>query len=139
MGVLFLSFSHCWSYKLRDLITLLMRHYDAQPGTAGGRVYQPLYYWRVLQLAPWGKLRFDRTSLCRVDIFAVQQNFKGDFKDHPDSDFPAVIRATQVGRKGSDDIYTEQISCPPHTQAVLFTIMPWRAPLCVERVWWVVA
>lgn len=52
----------------------------------------------------------------RVDIFAVFQNFKGDFKDHPDSDFPGVIRASQ---------------------GVLFTIMPWRAPLCVERVWWV--
>ncbi|GAX80636.1 hypothetical protein CEUSTIGMA_g8071.t1 [Chlamydomonas eustigma] len=86
--------SHCWSYKLKDLIGLVMRHYDSQSGTAGGRHYQPLYYW--------------------VDIFAVQQNFKGDFKDHPDSDFPAVIRASQ---------------------AVLFTIMPWRAPLCVERVW----
>jgi len=86
--------SHCWSYKLKDLINLVMRHYDSQPGTAGGSTYQPLYYW--------------------LDIFAVQQNFKGDFKDHPDSDFPGVIR---------------------NAQAVLFTIMPWRAPLCVERVW----
>ena len=57
-------------------------------------IYVPLFYW--------------------LDIFAVFQNFEGDFKDHPDSDFPSVIRSSQ---------------------AVLFTIMPWRAPLCVERVW----
>jgi hypothetical protein len=44
----------------------------------------------------------------------VFQNFEGDFKDHPDSDFPSVIRSSQ---------------------AVLFTIMPWRSPMCVERVW----
>ena len=36
---------HSWAYKLKDLVTLVVRHYDAQPGTAGGRVYQPLYYW----------------------------------------------------------------------------------------------
>ena len=63
-------------------------------GTFSGMIYAPLYYW--------------------VDIFAVFQNFEGDFKDHPDSDFPSVIRSSQ---------------------AVLFTIMPWRAPMCVERVW----
>uniref|UniRef100_A0A7R9VAK8 Uncharacterized protein n=1 Tax=Chlamydomonas euryale TaxID=1486919 RepID=A0A7R9VAK8_9CHLO len=86
--------SHCWAYKFRDLVTLVMRHYDSQPGTRGGHEYQPLYYW--------------------VDIFAVNQNFSGDFKDHPDSDFPGVIRGSE---------------------GVLFTIMPWRAPLNVERVW----
>lgn len=33
-----------------------------------------------------------------VDIFAVTQHFSGDFKDHPDSDFPGVIRAAKVSR-----------------------------------------
>ncbi len=37
--------SHCWSYKLRDLIALVIRHYDAQPGTSAGLQYQPIYYW----------------------------------------------------------------------------------------------
>ena len=37
--------SHCWAYKFKDLISLVMRHYDAQPGTSGGLVYQPIYYW----------------------------------------------------------------------------------------------
>ncbi len=46
--------------------------------TDGGRLYVPVFYW--------------------VDIFAVTQHFSGDFKDHPDSDFPGVIRAAKVGR-----------------------------------------
>mgnify|MGYP001806702815 CR=1 FL=1 len=29
----------------------------------------------------------------RVDILAVTQHFTGDFKDHPDSDFPGGDRA----------------------------------------------
>ena len=86
--------THCWAYKFKHLVALVMRHYDSQPGTQAGRVYQPIFYW--------------------LDIFAVFQNFEGDFKDHPDSDFPSVIRSSQ---------------------AVLFTIMPWRSPMCVERVW----
>eukprot|EP00200_Dunaliella_tertiolecta_P008796 CAMPEP_0202382686 /NCGR_PEP_ID=MMETSP1127-20130417/44541_1 /ASSEMBLY_ACC=CAM_ASM_000462 /TAXON_ID=3047 /ORGANISM="Dunaliella tertiolecta, Strain CCMP1320" /LENGTH=832 /DNA_ID=CAMNT_0048981937 /DNA_START=143 /DNA_END=2641 /DNA_ORIENTATION=- len=86
--------SHCWAYKFKDLVNLVIRHYDAQPGTNLGRSYMPIYYW--------------------TDVFAVGQHFYGDFKDHPDSDFAGVIRASQ---------------------AVLLTILPWRSPLVVERVW----
>jgi hypothetical protein len=42
-------------------VNLVIRHYDSQPGTAGGRAYQPIYYW--------------------LDIFAVHQSFTGDFKE----------------------------------------------------------
>ncbi|KAG2490840.1 hypothetical protein HYH03_010759 [Edaphochlamys debaryana] len=86
--------SHSWTYKFGELVSLLEGHYAAQPGTEGGKVFVPIYYW--------------------VDIIAVTQHFSGDFKDHPDSDFPGVIRASQ---------------------SVLFTMHPWRSPVAPTRVW----
>ncbi|GFR49790.1 hypothetical protein Agub_g11728 [Astrephomene gubernaculifera] len=75
--------SYTWSYTLDHLLTMVEEHYRSLPGTMVHRTgltptecYQPVFYW--------------------VDIFAVTQHFKGDFKDHPDSDFPGVIRASQV-------------------------------------------
>ncbi|GFR49942.1 hypothetical protein Agub_g12049 [Astrephomene gubernaculifera] len=87
--------SHCWQYKLGDLVAMILQHYDELPETDGGRLYVPVFYW--------------------VDIFAVTQHFSGDFKDHPDADFPGVIRAAKGG--------------------VLFSMAPWRNPLSVRRVW----
>ncbi|KXZ49441.1 hypothetical protein GPECTOR_21g667 [Gonium pectorale] len=87
--------SHCWQYKLGDLVAMILQHYDELPETDGGRLYVPVFYW--------------------VDIFAVTQHFTGDFKDHPDCDFPGVIRAAKGG--------------------VLFSMAPWRNPLSVKRVW----
>eukprot|EP00198_Chlamydomonas_reinhardtii_P006092 XP_001695428.1 predicted protein [Chlamydomonas reinhardtii] len=49
-----------------------------------------------------------------LDIFAVTQHFEGNFKDHPDADFRGVIRTAK---------------------SVLFTMIPWRAPVTPTRVW----
>ncbi|KAG2443137.1 hypothetical protein HYH02_009548 [Chlamydomonas schloesseri] len=87
--------SHCWQYKLGDLVSMILQHYDELPETDGGRLYVPVFYW--------------------VDIFAVTQHFVGDIKDHPDCDFPGVIRQAKGG--------------------VLFSMAPWRNPLSVRRVW----
>lgn len=87
--------SHCWGTKLGELVNMILQHYDELPDTEGGRLYVPVYYW--------------------LDIFAVTQHFTGDFKDHPDSDFPEVIRSAPGG--------------------VLFTMAPWRNPMSVKRVW----
>eukprot|EP00198_Chlamydomonas_reinhardtii_P006197 XP_001695533.1 predicted protein [Chlamydomonas reinhardtii] len=87
--------SHCWQYKLGDLVSMILQHYDELPETDGGRLYVPVFYW--------------------VDIFAVTQHFVGDIKDHPDCDFPGVIRQAKGG--------------------VLFSMAPWRNPLSVKRVW----
>ncbi|KAG2487415.1 hypothetical protein HYH03_013983 [Edaphochlamys debaryana] len=87
--------SHCWQYKLGDLVAMILQHYDELPETDGGRLYVPVFYW--------------------VDIFAVTQHFVGDIKDHPDCDFPSVIKAARGG--------------------VLFSMAPWRNPLSVKRVW----
>ncbi|KAG2441571.1 hypothetical protein HXX76_003192 [Chlamydomonas incerta] len=86
--------SHAWSYRFNEFVSMLEGHYNAHPKTQGGTEYAPIYYW--------------------VDILAVTQHFTGDFKDHPDSDFPGVIRASQ---------------------AVLFTMHPWRSPIAPTRVW----
>ncbi|KAG2497088.1 hypothetical protein HYH03_005082 [Edaphochlamys debaryana] len=86
--------SHSWTYKFCDLVALLDQHYSSIPQTQGGKEFVPIYYW--------------------VDILAVTQHFTGDFKDHPDSDFPGVIRASR---------------------SVLFTMHPWRSPVAPTRVW----
>ncbi|KAG2427091.1 hypothetical protein HXX76_012602 [Chlamydomonas incerta] len=86
--------SHAWSYKFSELVALAEAHYAAQPDTDGGKAFAPIFYW--------------------VDILAVSQHFTGDFKEHPDSDFPGVIRASR---------------------AVLFTMHPWRCPVAPTRVW----
>ncbi|KAG2492369.1 hypothetical protein HYH03_009317 [Edaphochlamys debaryana] len=86
--------SHAWSYKFGALVSMLDTHYSQLPGTKGGGRFQPVYYW--------------------VDILAVTQHFTGDFKDHPDSDFPSVIKSSK---------------------AVLFTMHPWRSPIAPTRVW----
>ncbi|KAG2429044.1 hypothetical protein HXX76_011286 [Chlamydomonas incerta] len=86
--------SHAWGYKFSELVDLLEAHYAALPDSQGGAVYVPVFYW--------------------VDILAVTQHFSGDFKDHPDSNFPGVIRASR---------------------AVLFTMHPWRSPVAPTRVW----
>ncbi|GFR51006.1 hypothetical protein Agub_g13332 [Astrephomene gubernaculifera] len=86
--------SHAWSYKFEALVSMLENHYAQLPGTKGGAKFLPVYYW--------------------VDILAVRQHFSGDFKDHPDSDFPGVIRCSR---------------------AVLFTMHPWRSPIAPTRVW----
>ncbi|KAG2450373.1 hypothetical protein HYH02_004877 [Chlamydomonas schloesseri] len=86
--------SHAWSYKFSELVELLEGHYNALPDSQGGAAYVPVFYW--------------------VDILAVTQHFSGDFKDHPDSNFPGVIKASR---------------------AVLFTMHPWRSPVAPTRVW----
>ncbi|KXZ41996.1 hypothetical protein GPECTOR_227g503 [Gonium pectorale] len=86
--------SHAWSYTFSDLVSLVERHYEGLADTERGKKFVPVYYW--------------------VDILAVTQHFAGDFKDHPDSDFPGVIRASK---------------------AVLFTMYPWRSPIAPTRVW----
>ncbi|GLI61014.1 hypothetical protein VaNZ11_003277 [Volvox africanus] len=69
--------SHCWQYKLGDLVGMILQHYDELPETDGGRLYVPVYYW--------------------VDIFAVTQHFVGDFTEHPDADFKGVIESAKGG------------------------------------------
>ncbi|KAG2430210.1 hypothetical protein HXX76_010309 [Chlamydomonas incerta] len=86
--------SHAWNCRFSALVELLAQHYAAVPATRGGQRVLPIYYW--------------------IDIFAVSQHFTGDFHDHPDSDFPAVIRTCK---------------------SVLFTMHPWRAPVAPTRVW----
>ncbi|KXZ41995.1 hypothetical protein GPECTOR_227g502 [Gonium pectorale] len=86
--------SHAWSYTFSGLVSLVERHYEGLADTERGKKFVPVYYW--------------------VDILAVTQHFAGDFKDHPDSDFPGVIRASK---------------------AVLFTMYPWRSPIAPTRVW----
>ncbi|KXZ51890.1 hypothetical protein GPECTOR_11g324 [Gonium pectorale] len=86
--------SHAWSYTFSGLVSLVERHYEGLADTERGKKFVPVYYW--------------------VDNLAVTQHFAGDFKDHPDSDFPGVIRASK---------------------AVLFTMYPWRSPIAPTRVW----
>ncbi|KAG2424661.1 hypothetical protein HXX76_014385 [Chlamydomonas incerta] len=86
--------SHSWTYKFGELVGLLEGHYAGLAETKGGRLFVPVYYW--------------------VDILAVTQHFSGDFKDHPDSDFPGVIK---------------------DSASVLFTMHPWRSPVAPTRVW----
>ena len=50
----------------------------------------------------------------RIDIFAVNQNFTGDFTKHPDGNFPSVIR---------------------NSEGVVFTMFPWNAPIAPKRIW----
>ncbi|GLC41243.1 hypothetical protein PLESTF_000792700 [Pleodorina starrii] len=69
--------SHCWQYKLGELVGMILQHYDELPETDGGRLYVPVYYW--------------------VDIFAVTQHFTGDFTEHPDADFKGVIESAKGG------------------------------------------
>eukprot|EP00198_Chlamydomonas_reinhardtii_P006110 XP_001695446.1 predicted protein [Chlamydomonas reinhardtii] len=86
--------SHAWNCRFSALVELLEQHYAAVPATRGGQRVLPIYYW--------------------IDVLAVSQHFTGDFHDHPDSDFPAVIRTCK---------------------SVLFTMHPWRAPVAPTRVW----
>ncbi|KXZ53444.1 hypothetical protein GPECTOR_7g1343 [Gonium pectorale] len=98
--------SHAWSYNFSDLISLVERHYAELPGTDKGKTFTPVYYW--------------------VDILAVTQHFKGQFTDHPDSDFPGTGMGTGTGTS------TGVIRA---SKAVLFTMYPWRSPIAPTRVW----
>ncbi|KAG2447759.1 hypothetical protein HYH02_007217 [Chlamydomonas schloesseri] len=86
--------SHAWNCRFSALVELLQQHYAAIPASRGGQRVLPIYYW--------------------IDIFAVSQHFTGDFHEHPDSDFPGVIR---------------------NCKSVLFIMHPWRAPVAPSRVW----
>eukprot|EP00798_Chlamydomonas_sp_ICE-L_P011199 gene11199-18816_t len=85
--------SHAWSYKLADLVGLVRNHYEGLTGSRSK--YFPVFYW--------------------VDIFAVNENFSGNFADHPDGDFERVIKECKRG--------------------VVFTMHPWNAPITPQRIW----
>ncbi|GAX78675.1 hypothetical protein CEUSTIGMA_g6113.t1 [Chlamydomonas eustigma] len=84
--------SHAWSYKLGDLRDMCKQHYETVSGSE--YKYFPIFYW--------------------IDIFAVAQNFTGDFQKHPDGNFPAVIRVSE---------------------GVVFTIHPWKNAIAPSRIW----
>jgi hypothetical protein len=70
--------------------------------TDGGRLYVPVFYW--------------------VDIFAVTQHFQGDIKDHPDCDFPGVIREAKASSGSVETFVLQQL-------AVVRVLTCWEAQL----------
>jgi hypothetical protein len=84
--------SHAWGYKLGDLRDLVRQHYENVTGKR--YAYAPIYYW--------------------IDIFAVSQNFCGNFNGHPDGNFSSVIK-----------------DC----ESLVFTMQPWEMPLAPRRAW----
>lgn len=98
--------SHTWSRGWMELVDTLWQHYLQQPLT----VFSP-GHWnglkevRVLPMYYW------------VDIFAVSQqilNTVGAVSKHPDCQFSHVIAAAH---------------------GTVLTLIPWRAPISVSRVW----
>ncbi|GAX75189.1 hypothetical protein CEUSTIGMA_g2633.t1 [Chlamydomonas eustigma] len=65
--------SHAWSYRFKDLVSLIEQHYNSLPADNG---WIDVYYW--------------------LDIFAVRQNFEGSLLQNPDGDLNSVIKSCQA-------------------------------------------